>query len=151
MTDIFLNTVLNPTFMISKETAALVSLANKGIILNPKSKKEEIVLFSDVSKIHLRILKTKTIVTIFLVVYFIFTLMYTRYLTFELSLFSILIFLINFMLVRTIDFKSYSLRIILKNNAVIEQRFPKKLKFEIVELIHEVRSHTLYNFKPLSK
>jgi hypothetical protein len=61
----------------------------------------------------------------------------------ELSIFSMLIFCINFIVINTLDFKTYRLQIILKNNVVIEKRIPKKLKYDYISLISEIRRNLL--------
>ena len=76
----------------------------------------------------------------FLIGYFIFTLFCLQYLNLELSILSVLIFCINFIVMNTLDFKTYRLQIILKNNTVIEKRIPKKLKYEFITIINDVRN-----------
>jgi len=111
--------------MITKETTTIISLVKTGIILNPTSKNKEQISFEDVSKIHICIRKRKLILKTFLIGYFIFTLFCMQYLNMELSIFSMLIFCINFIVINTLDFKTYRLQIILKNNVVIENAFLK--------------------------
>jgi hypothetical protein len=66
----------------------------------------------------------------------------------ELSIFSMLIFCINFIVINTLDFKTYRLQIILKNNVVIEKRIPKKLKYDYISLISEIRRNLLPDSVP---
>lgn len=126
--------------MISKETKAFISIAKNGIILNPKSRNKEQISFDDVAKIHISIQQRQLAFKSFLIGYFIFTLFCLQYLNLELSILSILIFCINFIVMNTLDFKTYRLQIILKNNAIIEKRIPKKLKYEFITVINEVRN-----------
>lgn len=135
--------------MTSKETTAIINIATAGIILNPLSKKKEQIPFSDVAKIHINVHHRKFILKSFLIGYFLFTLFCLQYLNLELSLFSILIFIINFMVINTLDFKTYHLQIVLKNNAVIEKRIPKKLKYEFISVINEVRSQLTLHLNPV--
>jgi hypothetical protein len=114
--------------MISKETTALISIATNGIILNPKSRNKEQIPFEEVAKIHISIKQRQIILKSFLILYFLFTLLCLPYLNLELSIFSIVIFVINFMVMNTLDFKTYRLQIVLKNNVVIEKHIPKKIK-----------------------
>jgi hypothetical protein len=65
-----------------------------------------------------------------------------------LSIFSMLIFCINFIVINTLDFKTYRLQIILKNNVVIEKRIPKKLKYDYISLISEIRRNLLPDSVP---
>jgi hypothetical protein len=127
--------------MISKETATLISLAKTGIVLNSKSKNKKQIPFEDVAKIYISIQQRKLILKPFLIGYFIFTLFCLQYLNLELSIFSVIIFCINFIVINTLDFKTYRLQIVLKNNSIVEKRFPKKLKYEFITLINEVRNH----------
>lgn len=129
--------------MITKETTTIISLVKTGIILNPASKNKEQISFEDVSKIRICIRKRKLILKTFLIGYFIFTLFCMQYLNMELSIFSMLIFCINFIVINTLDFKTYRLQIILKNNVVIEKRIPKKLKYDYISLISEIRRNLL--------
>ena len=129
--------------MITKETTTIISLVKTGIILNPTSKNKEQISFEDVSKIHICIRKRKLILKTFLIGYFIFTLFCMQYLNMELSIFSMLIFCINFIVINTLDFKTYRLQIFLKNNVVIEKRIPKKLKYDYISLISEIRRNLL--------
>ena len=126
--------------MISKETKAFISIAKNGIILNPKSRNKKQISFADVSKIHINIQQRQLVFKSFLISYFIFTLFCLQYLNLELSILSILIFCINFIVMNTLDFKTYRLKIILKNNAIIEKRIPKKLKYEFITVINYVRN-----------
>ena len=134
--------------MISKETTALISIAKNGIILNPKSRNKEQIPFADVAKIHISIQQRQFALKSFLIGYFIFTLFCLQYLNLELSILSILIFSINFVVMNTLDFKTYRLQIILKNNTVIEKRIPKKLKYEFITVINYVRNQVALQFAP---
>ena len=134
--------------MITKETTTIISLVKTGIILNPTSKNKEQISFEDVSKIHICIRKRKLILKTFLIGYFIFTLFCMQYLNMELSIFSMLIFCIIFIVINTLDFKTYRLQIILKNNVVIEKRIPKKLKYDYISLISEIRRNLLRDSVP---
>jgi hypothetical protein len=134
--------------MTSKETSSIINIATAGIILNPMSNKKEQISFSDVAKIHINVHHRKFILKSFLIVYFLFTLFCLQYLNLELSVFSILIFIINFMVMNTLDFKTYHLQIVLKNNTVIEKRIPKKLKYEFITIINEVRNQLQLNPTP---
>jgi hypothetical protein len=134
--------------MITKETTTIISLVKTVIILNPTSKNKEQISFEDVSKIHICIRKRKLILKTFLIGYFIFTLFCMQYLNMELSIFSMLIFCINFIVINTLDFKTYRLQIILKNNVVIEKRIPKKLKYDYISLISEIRRNLLPDSVP---
>jgi len=82
--------------MISKETAHLISIGNNGIILNPKSKSNQQIPFAEVAKIHLQIKHHQAVLKIFLISYFIFTLLCMQYLNLEMSIFSAFIYIINF-------------------------------------------------------
>ncbi len=127
--------------MISKETKAIISLAPNGIILNPKSKKNEQISFNEISKIHISVFQRQFILKLFLISYFIFTLFCLKFLSIELSIFSIIIFSINFIVINSLDFKSYRLEIVLKNNVIIKKRIPKKLKYEFISIVNEVRNN----------
>jgi hypothetical protein len=135
--------------MISKETTALISIATNGIILNPKSRNKEQIPFEEVAKIHISIKQRQIILKSFLILYFLFTLLCLPYLNLELSIFSIVIFVINFMVMNTLDFKTYRLQIVLKNNVVIEKHIPKKLKYEYISIINEVRNQLTQNPTPV--
>jgi hypothetical protein len=134
--------------MISKETVTLISLAKTGIVLNSKSKNKKQIPFEDVAKIYISIQQRKLILKTFLIGYFIFTLFCLQYLNLELSIFSVIIFCINFIVINTLDFKSYRLQIVLKNNVVIEKRIPKKLKYDYISLISEIRRNILPEHSP---
>lgn len=134
--------------MISKETKAFISIAKNGIILNPRSRNKEQIPFADVAKIHISIQQRQLALKSFLIGYFIFTLFCLQYLNLELSIVSILIFSINFVVMNTLDFKTYRLQIVLKNNTVIEKRIPKKLKYEFITVINEVRNRVALHLVP---
>jgi hypothetical protein len=127
--------------MISKETTAIISISNNVIILNPKSNSNKQIPYSDVSKIHISVHQRQFVLKIFLISYFIFTLFCLNYLNLELSVFSIVIFTVNFLVMNSLDFKSYRLQIVLKNNMIIEKRIPKKLKYEFISIVNEVRGN----------
>ena len=134
--------------MISKETTALISIAKNGIILNPKSRNKEQIPFNEVAKIHISIQQRQILLKSFLILYFLFTLLCLSYLNLELSIFSIVIFVINFMVMNTMDFKTYRLQIVFKNNVIIEKHIPKKLKYEYISIINEVRNQLTQNPTP---
>jgi hypothetical protein len=71
-----------------------------------------------------------------------------RYLNLELSIFSAFIYIINFFVINTLDFKSYRLQIVLKNNVVIERHIPKKLKYDYISLISEIRRNIMPDNAP---
>ena len=134
--------------MISKQSTNLISITNNGIILNSKSKSNQQIPFAEVAKIHLQIRHHQTILKIFLISYFIFTLLCMQYLNLEMSIFSAFIYIINFFVINTLDFKSYRLQIVLKNNNVIEKQIPKKLKYDYISLISEIRRNILPESTP---
>lgn len=134
--------------MISKETTNLISIGNNGIILNPKSNSNQQIPFADVAKVHLQIKHHQAVLKLFLISYFIFTLICMRYLNLELSIFSAFIYIINFFVINTLDFKSYRLQIVLKNNVVIERHIPKKLKYDYISLISEIRRNIMPESTP---
>ena len=134
--------------MISKQSTNLISITNNGIILNSKSKSNQQIPFAEVAKIHLQIRHHQTILKIFLISYFIFTLLCMQYLNLEMSIFSAFIYIINFFVINTLDFKSYRLQIVLKNNNVIEKQIPKKLKYDYIDLISEIRRNILPEHSP---
>jgi len=134
--------------MISKQSTNLISITNNGIILNSKSKSNQQIPFAEVAKIHLQIRHHQTILKIFLISYFIFTLLCMQYLNLEMSIFSAFIYIINFFVINTLDFKSYRLQIVLKNNNVIEKQIPKKLKYDYISLISEIRRNILPEYSP---
>ena len=134
--------------MISKQSTNLISITNNGIILNSKSKSNQQIPFAEVAKVHLQIRHHQTILKIFLISYFIFTLLCMQYLNMEMSIFSAFIYIINFFVINTLDFKSYRLQIVLKNNNVIEKQIPKKLKYDYISLISEIRRNILHEHSP---
>ncbi len=134
--------------MISKQSTNLISITNNGIILNSKSKSNQQIPFAEVAKVHLQIRHHQTILKIFLISYFIFTLLCMQYLNMEMSIFSAFIYIINFFVINTLDFKSYRLQIVLKNNNVIEKQIPKKLKYDYISLISEIRRNILPEHSP---
>lgn len=134
--------------MISKQSTNLISITNNGIILNSKSKSNQQITFAEVAKVHLQIRHHQTILKIFLISYFIFTLLCMQYLNLEMSIFSAFIYIINFFVINTLDFKSYRLQIVLKNNNVIEKQIPKKLKYDYISLISEIRRNILPEHSP---
>ena len=134
--------------MISKQSTNLISITNNGIILNSKSKSNQQIPFAEVAKIHLQIKHHQAVLKIFLISYFIFTLLCMQYLNMEMSIFSAFIYIINFFVINTLDFKSYRLQIVLKNNNVIEKQIPKKLKYDYISLISEIRRNILPEQSP---
>jgi hypothetical protein len=134
--------------MISKQSTNLISITNNGIILNSKSKSNQQIPFAEVAKVHLQIRHHQTILKIFLISYFIFTLLCMQYLNLEMSIFSAFIYIINFFVINTLDFKSYRLQIVLKNNNVIEKQIPKKFKYDYISLISEIRRNILPEHSP---
>jgi hypothetical protein len=134
--------------MISKQSTNLISITNNGIILNSKSKSNQQIPFTEVAKIHLQIKHHQAVLKIFLISYFIFTLLCMQYLNLEMSIFSAFIYIINFFVINTLDFKSYRLQIVLKNNNVIEKHIPKKLKYDYISLISEIRRNILHEHSP---
>nr|WP_314864440.1 hypothetical protein [uncultured Flavobacterium sp.] len=131
--------------MFSKVTSSIIKITTKGIILELSSKKEEQIPFTDIAKIHIKVQHRNFVLKSFYIGHFIFTLVCLQYLSIELSIFSTFIFVINIISINIIDFKTYHLQIILKDNTVIGKKIPKKWKFEFIPIINEVRNQVQMN------
>ncbi len=131
--------------MLSKVTSSIIKITTKGIILNLSSKKKEQIPFTEIAKIHIKVQHRNFVLKSFFIGHFIFTLVCLQYLNLEFSIFSAFIFIINIISINIIDFKTYHLQIILKDNTVIGKRIPKKWKYEFIFIINEVRNQLQMN------
>lgn len=137
--------------MFSKATTSIIIIGTQGIILKPSSKKKEQIPFTDIAKIHIKVQHRKFVLKSFFISHFIFILFCLQYLNLKISIFLTLFFIINIIAMNILDFKTYHLQIILKDNTVIGERIPKKWKFEFVSVISKVRNNLQINPEPFYK
>ena len=131
--------------MCSKATTSVIKVTTKGIILKFSSEKDEQIPFTDIAKIYIKVQQQKFVLISFFILHFFFIWFCLQDLNLEFSIFSILIFIINIIVMNIIDFKTYHLQIILKDNTVIDKRISKKWKYEFTSIINEVRNKLQLN------
>ncbi|RBN51790.1 hypothetical protein [Flavobacterium psychrolimnae] len=132
--------------MILKNNFIKLSLTENGILLIFKTKEKKQILFSDLDQVYITVNKMKTIY-IALIFALSIGLAGFSYIYFQIDL----ILLIAFLLVITIilkmnDYKSYGLKIRLKNGAIFEKRVDIKSKHETIDFVNDIRKE-IYDYK----
>jgi hypothetical protein len=132
--------------MILKNNFIKLSLTENGILLIFKTKEKKQILFSDLDQVYITVNKMKTIY-IALIFALSIGLAGFSYIYFQIDL----ILLIAFLLVITIilkmnDYKSYALKIRLKNGAIFEKRVDIKSKHETIDFVNDIRKE-IYDYK----
>jgi hypothetical protein len=132
--------------MILKNNFIKLSLTENGILLIFKTKEKKQILFSDLDQVYITVNKMKTI---YIALIFVLSIGLAgfSYIYFQIDL----ILLIAFLLVITIilkmnDYKSYGLKIRLKNGAIFEKRVDIKSKHETIDFVNDIRKE-IYDYK----
>lgn len=132
--------------MIFTNNFRKLTLNKKGIliILNTKEKKE--ILFSDLDQIYITINKMKTIYEVLILLSAI-TIATFLYLNLQIDSILIIAFLVAIVIILIKnDYKSYSLKLSLKNGEIFENKVQSKSKHETIDIVNEVRKE-IYNYK----
>lgn len=132
--------------MILKNNFIKLSLTENGILLIFKTKEKKQILFSDLDQVYITVNKMKTI---YIALIFVLSIGLAgfSYIYFQIDL----ILIIAFLLVITIilkmnDYKSYGLKIRLKNGAIFEKRVDVKSKHETIDFVNDIRKE-IYDYK----
>jgi len=123
-----------------------IAIAKNGMILISKANTEKEILFSELDKIYISVYKIPPIYDFLFIVFslglVIFSLLYL-----PLILFSIIFLLIIItVILKMNNYKSYQLKIKLKNGGLIKKQVPLKLKYEMIDAVNKVRKE-IYNYK----
>lgn len=123
-----------------------ITLVKNGLILGYKSKPKKEISFSELDEIYITVNKIKPIYSLLIILLSIgiaaFSFLYLQ---------TDIILLIAFLIVITIifkmnDYKSYGLKIRLKNGETFEKQVPVKSKHEMIDIVNDVRKE-IYNYK----
>ena len=116
-----------------------ITLVKNGLILCHKSKPKKEISFSELDEIYITVNKIKPIYSLLIILLSIgiaaFSFLYLQ---------TDIILLIAFLIVVTIifkmnDYKSYGLKIRLKNGETFEKKVPVKSKHEMIDIVNDVR------------
>ena len=123
-----------------------ITVAENGIILTYRTKKPKELLFSELDNAHVKVNKIKpvyklTLILTLLILEFLFYL----YLQAELILLISLFLIVVTALLMT-KYKSYGIKLRLKDGNIIEEKILTKLKLETIDVINEVQKG-IYNYK----
>lgn len=132
--------------MILNTSFKKITLVKNGLILDYKSKPKKEILFSEVDEIYITVKKIKTTYELSIILLSIGIVAFSYF-----YLQTDIILLIAFLIVIAIilkmnDFKSYGLKIRLKNGDTFEKKIPVKSKHETIDLVNDVRK-AIYNYK----
>jgi hypothetical protein len=123
-----------------------ITVTKNGIILTYKAKKIKEILFSELDKAHIRVNKRSPVYTLLIILAIIYLeLLSYLYLQIEL-IFLIPFFLIVIFLFKKKEYKSYNIKIRLKNGKIIEEKILTKLKRETIDIVNEVQKG-IYDYK----
>lgn len=123
-----------------------ISLTENGIMLSYKSSKQKEILFSELDKIYITVNKiSQTQEVLFILGLIGITLISLLYLQAEIII-PIFILITFIIIVKLNNYKSYGLKIRLKNGTFLKKQVPSKLKYETVAIVNDVRKE-LYNYK----
>ncbi|OAB28893.1 hypothetical protein SAMN05444395_102380 [Flavobacterium fryxellicola] len=129
-----------------KYTFDELSLEKNKLILSSRKKRQKAILFSELDEIYISANKFPSLLELlpFLFLIIIATLC-LLYLHLELMLFLPPLLIITF-IVKMNDYKSYELKIRLKNGIFFKKKVPLKLKHETLDIINDVRKQ-IYNYR----
>lgn len=123
-----------------------ICLTENGIMLSNKSSKQKEILFSELDKIYITVNKiSQTQEVLFILVLIGITVISLLYLQAEIII-PIFILITFVIIVKLNNYKSYGLKIRLKNGTFFKKQVPSKLKYETVAIVNDIRKE-LYNYK----
>jgi len=123
-----------------------ICLTENGIMLSNKSSKQKEILFSELDKIYITVNKiSQTQEVLFILVLIGITVISLLYLQAEIII-PIFILITFIIIVKLNNYKSYGLKIRLKNGTFFKKQIPSKLKYETVAIVNDIRKE-LYNYK----
>jgi ABC-type transport system involved in cytochrome bd biosynthesis fused ATPase/permease subunit len=132
--------------MILKNNFIKLSLTENGILLIFKTKEKKQILFSDLDQVYITVNKMKTIY-IALIFALSIGLAGFSYIYFQIDLILIMAFLLVITIILKMnDYKSYGLKIRLKNGAIFEKRVDIKSKHETIDFVNDIRKE-IYDYK----
>lgn len=123
-----------------------ITLAEQGIVLTYKFKKTKQILFSELDQTHIKINQIKPVYKlIFILILLFLSVLSYLYLQINIILLTTF-FLIVLIIVKMNDYKSYSIKIRLKNGEIIEEKIQTKSKLETIDIVNDVQK-AIYNYK----
>jgi hypothetical protein len=132
--------------IIFKNKFKEITLAERGIILNKRGKIKKEVLFSELDQIYISVHKMNLSNKFLIILVLLFAGLYTHlYLQVVIPIILAYLTVIIFIL-KMNKFRSYTLKIRLKNGKTFEKKIAEKLKQEAIDLINEIRKE-IYDFK----
>ncbi|MFV8344090.1 hypothetical protein [Flavobacterium sp. XS2P39] len=132
--------------MIFNTNFKKITLVKNGLILDYKSKPKKEILFSELDEIYITVKKIKTIYELSIILLSMGIAAFS-YFYLQTDIILLIAFLIVIAIVLKMnDFKSYGLKIRLKNGDTFEKQVPAKSKHETIDLVNDVRKG-LYNYK----
>ena len=115
-----------------------ITLAEQEIILTYKFKKTKQILFSELDQTHIKINKIKPVYKLI----FIFILLFLSVLSYLYLQINVILLTTIFLIILTIikmnDYKSYTIKIRLKNGEIIEEKIQTKSKLETIDIVNDV-------------
>ncbi|SDG77633.1 hypothetical protein SAMN04488062_102114 [Flavobacterium omnivorum] len=129
-----------------KYTFDELSLEKNKLILSSRNNNQKAILFTELDEIYISVHKFPSLLELvpFLFLIIIATLS-LLYLSLEIMLFLPPLFIVTF-IVKMNDYKSYELKIRLKNGVFFTKKVPQKLKHETLDIISKVRKQ-IYNYR----
>ncbi|TDE07716.1 hypothetical protein [Flavobacterium sandaracinum] len=129
-----------------KYTFDELNIEKNKLILNSKKKDQKAILFSEVDEIYISVHKFPSLLELvpFLFLIIIATLC-LLYLSLEIMLFLPPLLILTF-IIKMNDYKSYELKIRLKNGVFFTKKVPLKLKYETLDIISDIRKQ-IYNYR----
>lgn len=131
--------------IIFKNKFKEITLAERGIILNKRGKIKKEVLFSELDQIYISVHKMNLSNKFLIILVLLFAGLYTHlYLQVDIPIILAYLTVIIFIL-KMNKFRSYTLKIRLKNGKTFEKKIAEKLKQEAIDLINEIRKEIYYS------
>jgi hypothetical protein len=123
-----------------------IRLTENGIMLSDKSSKQKEILFSELDKIYITVNKiSQTQEALFILVLIGITFISLLFLQAEIII-PIFIFITFIIILKLNQYKSYGLKIRLKNGTYFKKQIPSKLKYETVAIVNDIVKE-FYNYK----
>lgn len=123
-----------------------IDLSENGIVLRLQSKEELEIFMPELKKIYIAVyaisIFQKFLIFLFFGVFFVLVSIYL-----SLDMFLLICSLVSvLLLMKIIDYRSYTLFVLLQNGTAYKQKIPLKYKFEAIDTVYKVR-RKIYCYK----
>lgn len=127
-----------------------LTIVEQGLILQYGKKEEREIPFSEIENVYIKAYKLKPAYELgFILFPFLLILLAVRYLALEKVMFFGLTTVVP-VFIKTHNYKSYGLRICLKDGTVFRKRVPLNVKSENVSIVNSIRKEQLNHYSKIN-